>query len=349
MANLKVIAKWDIDKNNWIKYPQYSEYGKSFSVVEYDDITNSNKKINYIILNPGYRVENLFRTYKNVSERKAGGSTVLNHYSNFDGNYSVKLILVDADAPLVEQAKLLAKYIDRLSILPTTNSINLVGLSKGSVMDFYVPKFLKVLESFQKVNVFNVAAPYCGTKLASPLIFYPEVREFVISKFGDNKLSELVYKSLIDLYELYSSNSHMDYDISLPGGIPEDKKTYYDKSLIENVFCEENIDAIKHVNCFKNIITGIDDNTLKEAIKTLNINGIGLCILNEVFFENKSDGMVYIDTQRKVEDVLDIKSYQLRSAHHDVNGNPRVFNDVLNIVDDTIEEYDDKRKKLTII
>ena len=42
----------------------------------------------------------------------------------------LKLFLLDADAPLVEQSKLLASYIEFLASLPNTNSINLVGLSK---------------------------------------------------------------------------------------------------------------------------------------------------------------------------------------------------------------------------
>ena len=56
--------------------------------------------------------------------------------------------------------------------------------------------------------------------------------------------------------------------------------------------------------------------------------------------------MVYTSSQRKVEDVLDIKSYSIKS-HHDVNSNIRAFNEVLGIVDDTIDEFDDKNKILT--
>lgn len=139
----------------------------------------------------------------------------------------------------------------------------------------------------------------------------------------------------------------MDYDIAIPNGIPSSKFEVYDESFIKNIFSDSNTKSIKKIMSFKNIVTGIDNNTLKEAIKTMNFTGIGLCILDDLFFENKSDGMVYTKDQRIVEDILNIKSYKLKSSHHDVNSNIRVVNDVLSIVDDTIEESNEKRLILT--
>ena len=98
------------------------------------------------------------------------------------------------------------------------------------------------------------------------------------------------------------------------------------------------MEAIKKLQTFKNFITGIDHDTFKESIRTMNIVGMGLCILDDLFFEHQSDGMVYTDTQRVVDDVLNIKSQILKSTHHDVNSNIRAFNEVLASVDDTIEE-----------
>ena len=112
--------------------------------------------------------------------------------------------------------------------------------------------------------------------------------------------------------------------------------------LIEGMNIDE---AIKRLNSFKNVLTSIDSNVRKEAIKTLNFQAIALCLFDKMFFEGKSDGMVYTSSQRKVEDVLDIKSYSIKS-HHDVNSNIRAFNEVLGIVDDTIDEFDDKNKIL---
>lgn len=104
------------------------------------------------------------------------------------------------------------------------------------------------------------------------------------------------------------------------------------------------MEAVKRLNCFKNIVTGIDNKTLKEALFTMNYVGIGLCILDDLFFDNKSDGMIYTTSQRKVENVLDVVSYRLKSTHHDVYSNIRAINQLLEIVDDTIDEYVDRQK-----
>lgn len=245
---------------------------------------------------------------------------------------------MDADAPIIEDAKLFANYVEKLASLPNTNSVNIVGLSKCSVMNFYVPRFFKNSDTYKKTNIYNIASPYEGTKFAYPKIFYPEIKRVFKSDILCNTLVK-------NIYEKISSNSHMDYDIAIPGGIPAEKLHIYDESFIKNVFCTDNVEAVKRLNSFKNILTSIDSNVRKEAIKTLNFYGIALCLFDKMFFDGKSDGMVYTSSQRKVEDVLDIKSYSIKS-HHDVNSNIRAFNEVLGIVDDTIDEFDDKNKSL---
>ena len=342
MGKINSIAKW---KNNiWDMNPSLDEVGRSFSFGEYDWIVNDDGKYEYIIIANGSRVEDHSSDFINIKERKLRIDNVLTHYKRKNDNYVIKTFLMDADAPIVEDAKLFAKYIDILADRDNTSSINIINLSKCGVMGFYVPSFLKSSNSYHKTNIFNVATPYEGTKLASPLIFYPEVKQFISSKINNENISNVVYNKLIEFYESISSNSHMDYDIAIPGGIPNDKLKVYDESFIKNVFSSSNITSINRINSFQNILTGIDSNTLKEAISTVNFTGIGLCLLNDIFFEGKSDGMVYIDSQRKVENYLDIKSYQLLSAHHDVNSNIRVFNDILSIVDDVIEESKEKGK-----
>ena len=181
--------------------------------------------------------------------------------------------------------------------------------------------------------------------MASPKIFYPDVKKLIVSKLGDNKLSNSVYKALISFYESISSNSHMDYDIAMLGGIPDDKLHLYDDSLIKDMFSNQNINAITKVANYKNLVTGIDDKTLKESLKTMNLIGIGLCILNDWFFDKKSDGMVLTSSQRLVETHIEsLKSNTLISSHHDVASNDRVFKDILYIVNDTIDEENEKVK-----
>ena len=63
------------------------------------------------------------------------------------------------------------------------------------------------------------------------------------------------------------------------------------------------------------MITGINKNTLKEAMCTMSLSGIGLCLLDDMFFDNKSDGMVYVDSQRKVEKFILIQRRKSKWIH----------------------------------
>ena len=346
MGTIDIFAKWDLEKNDWTQSDNLKDIGRSFAIASYKRIINDNGKINYIIIDQGSRVENHSEDFSNIKETEVRIDNVISHYERCNGNYDIKLFLMDADAPIIEDAKLFANYIDYLASLPDTNSVNIVGLSKCSVMNFYIPRFFKNSETFKKTNVYNIASPYEGTKMASPLVFYPEIRRLVASKVSNEKLAQNISNKLVNVYEGISSNSHMDYDIAIPGGIPEEKLHLYDENFIKNVFCTDNVEAVKRLNSFKNILTSIDSSVIKEAIMTGNKQGILMCIFNEMFFEGKSDGMVLTSSQRKVEDVLDIKSHNIKS-HHDVNSNIRAFNKVLGIVDDTIDEFDDKNKILT--
>lgn len=346
MGTIDVIAKWDLEKNCWNTNPDINQYGRSFAMASYERIINNAGKINYIIMAQGSRVEDHSKNGLEIKEKKLRVDYMLSHYKNRNENYDIKIFLMDADAPIIEDARLFAKYIDSLAVMPNTNTINIIGLSKCSAMSFYVPQFFLRPESYEKTNLYNIASPYTGTKLASPLVFYPELQNVIADKVGDNKLSLLIYNCLVNMYEKISSNSHMDYDIAIPNGIPTSKFDVYDKSFIENIFSQENINAVKKLNSFKNLVTGIDSSTLKEAIKTMNFVGIGLCLLDDIFFDNKSDGMVYVDAQRKVEEVLELQSYRLESSHHDVNSNIRVFSNILGVVDDTIEEANERKRLL---
>lgn len=338
MGKIDIIAKWDLEKNKWTQSSDLKDIGRSFAIANYKKIINDNGKINYIIIDQGSRVEDHSKDFFNIKETEVGIDNVISHYERCNGNYDIKLFLMDADAPIIEDAKLFANYVEKLASLPNTNSVNIVGLSKCSVMNFYVPRFFKNSDTYKKTNIYNIASPYEGTKFASPKIFYPEIKRVFKSDILCNTLVK-------NIYEKISSNSHIDYDIAIPGGIPAEKLHIYDESFIKNVFCTDNVEAVKRLNSFKNILTSIDSNVRKEAIKTLNFYGIALCLFDKMFFDGKSDGMVYTSSQRKVEDVLDIKSYSIKS-HHDVNSNIRAFNEVLGIVDDTIDEFDDKNKSL---
>lgn len=111
------------------------------------------------------------------------------------------------------------------------------------------------------------------------------------------------------------------------------------------MFSEENINAQYKLRSHTNFMTGIDDNTLKESIHTLNFVGIGLCAVNDIFFDKKSDGLVTISSQRKIESFIpSIKPIQLDSAHHVVTSIDRIMNIILSFISDKIDEQEESRK-----
>lgn len=348
MGIINILGKWNLEQKDWVKSVTYYDRGRSLAFANYDQINSENgKDINYVIFAYGTRVEDHSKDYVNIKETMRHINKVIRYFEQTNKNVIIQLFLFDADAPILEDAKLLAKYIDGLSFIPNTNSINVIGTSKGGCMAFSLPKYFSRFTSFEKTNIYTVATPFDGTKLASPKIFYPDVKRLIKSKFGDNKFADLLYEKLISIYEGISSNSHMDYDIAMLGGVPDSKLHLYDESLIRDMFSSDNINAISRVSSYKNFITGIDDETLSEAIRTVNFEGIGLCLLNDLFFDKKSDGMVMTSSQRLVESAMEeygIKSHILTSSHHAISGIDRVMNDLLHVVDDTIGEQVDRAK-----
>ena len=348
MGIIDVKGKWDLEKNTWCYNPSYADYGRSFALTNYEEIINNpNKGIDYVIFAYGCRVEDCSKDFINIKETMCSANKILDYFKKGKKNVVVQIFLMDADAPIKEDAKLLAGYIDILSAHSKTNSINFIGLSKCGAMSFYIPRYFQKKSSFDKTNIFSVASPFNGTKMASPKILNLEIKKFIISKFGNNKFADAVYEKVISIYEGVSSNSHMDYDIAMLGGIPDSKLHLYDESFIGDMFSNENIAAIKKISTYQNLVTGIDDKTMSEALKTLNFAGIGLCVLDDLFFESQSDGFVTTSSQRVVEQYLDdsgFKSYILTSSHHAVGSNNRVFNEILHIVDDTIDFHNDRAK-----
>jgi len=346
MGTIEILGKWDLQNNTWNKLKLNRARACAFANYE-PIIGDMNEGVNYIIFAHGSRVENHSKDHFTINEKEAGIENIINYYKNRDKNIAIKLFLMDADSPIIEEAKLIAQQIDKLANDPFTNSINLIGLSKCGVMAFYVPKYLQTLQGINKTNIFTVATPFEGTKLASPSILYPELKHIMTSKLGNNILGKLAFNKAVSFYEYISSNSHQDYDIAIPGSVPEDKQHLYDPKLIKEVFSYENLEAISQINSYKNIVTGIDEQTLKEAIKSRNTIGIGLCLLNDVLFEKKSDGMVLTSSQKLVEDrFIDFKSHHITSCHHDILTIPRATKDLLHIVTDTIEEQNEKTKYL---
>lgn len=343
MGKIEAISKWNLDKNVWDDICDNTNRGRSFAFANYIDANLSCPNIDYIIFASGTRVEDWSNDYINIKDKKLRMDKWIDFFSNTSKDICLKQFLMDADAPILEDAKLLARIIDSLSIMPNTRSINVIGLSKCGAMVFNMPKYFKQISSFSKTNIYTIATPFIGTKIASPKIFYPELKQIIESKLGKTHISNFVYQELISFYSKISSNSHMDYDIAKLGGIPDDKLNVYDRTLVENMFSSNNLNSITKLNSYKNLVTGIDTKTLRESIKTLDFAGIGLCIMNDLFFDERSDGMVEVSSQKIIDSRMhNMKSHIIPSSHHSIYTNNRVISEILHIVNDTIDEQDER-------
>lgn len=347
MGVIQYASKWDLNQNAW-KTPEGDEIKRSFGIAG-DTISreklfkNTFEKVNYVIVSYGSRIEDHIVDKDHIRDDSFNIDKINAYFSKTTHNVVIEYVMLDADAPLKQDAIRIAEHIIELSKKSNTRTINLVGLSKGGMINMYVPSLLTE-DSRKKTSIYNVATPYVGTLMASPLYFYPKVKELVQSKFGDNRSSEIIYKVLINFYESISSNSHMDYDIAMKDGVPSNKLDYYDKTFVENVFSKENIEALKQIYGVHNFVTGISKGVFSRAMKDWDYMAIGLCILNKWFFNGESDGFVKSSEQYIIEDHLDfVKSMNLSSSH--VFFNNHELYKVLQCIYDSINEYGHQRKR----
>lgn len=344
---VETLGKYDIKTDRWRKPLSIYEQGRSFSIGTFDIIKNNdNDDYNYIIIQRGARLENLTKNMEIITEEKAYLDKIISYLKTKNNNYIIKTYCMDADAPLVKQAEYLADYIDNLALETKAKSINLIAISKCGAMNFYIPKNFKNTESFKKTNLYTVASTFESNVLASPKLVYEKLKKLIYAKLGDNILANKVLEKILSIYYSVNSNSHMDYDIAYIDAIPEEKRHLADSTFIQNIFSKENLDGVLKLNCYKNFITGITDKTFKYALKTTNFYGMGLCILDDIIYDKKSDGMVPISTQRKVESYIDTKSFKLDSAHHDVMSIQKSINDICYVVNETINEQKENKVKI---
>ena len=344
MGTINIIGKWNLKENKWSK-PKSNEYGKSFSYATYKPILNdpNNNQINYIIIANGTRLEQHSKDFKTIDEKELRIDYVQKYLEKQKENYQIISLFMDSDAPIIEESKLFSSHIDSLAQNENTKSINIISVSKCGTMSFYVPRYFQNEESFEKTSLHNIAVPYQGTKFASPFVIFNEVKSFLNAKLGKNELSKQSYLALLKMYKNICSNSHMDYDIALPGGVPIEYNHQYDRSFIRNIFSKENIESIKKVHLFKNYTTEIDEKTFLEALFSLNLKGMGLCLFDEFFFHGKSDGLTSLHSQKSVEQALNIKSSHLKSMHHDVTSIPKVYDVLLKDIDESIQNLRQKK------
>lgn len=179
-----------------------AEKGKALSVVSYRDVIHdeSTHGIHYILIDDGYRVENVSKDAQTVSDRKDGIKNVINFFEKKRANYRIELLLVDNDAPLKEDGKYFAHYIEKLAQNEDVLSINYIGFSKCGVIGFDMIKYIHSPESLAKANIFCVSSPYTGTILASPKILEMEAKRIIEAKLGQTVFAERVLNALLGFY-----------------------------------------------------------------------------------------------------------------------------------------------------
>lgn len=342
MGTIESIGRWDLEHNLWIT-PNKEMYGKSFAIANYSPIQNNeHSEYDYFILCEGVRVENGSSDNKTIKESYGGVSTLIKQFEGYSRNIIIKQIMCDNDAPLSQQGALLATQINQIAPNPYINSINVLGHSKCAVMCFDMIKHLHEV-SLSKTNLYTNSTPFQGTLLASPKLLFEDLESVVNSKINNSFISKKVIDIIRTIYPLISSNSHMDYDISLPNGIPEEFLHLYDPLLIENIFSEENLNAIQRLHSYHNVYTKIDKNTLRTAIKECNFAGIGLYILDELLFNKGSDGFVTFDSQSSIERHIPVNSIYLQASHHGLFTSTSLISDYMHRIKDNLDEDEEKR------
>ena len=345
MGKIDIIGKWDMDNFKWFIPTIKKVQGRSLAIVNYSPvICNPNMANDYIVFCTGSRVENFSHDAKTASSKKENMQYAINYFENIHKNTYIKMILLDADAPLKESGRKISSYIDILANNRKSNSVNLIGFSKGGVMCFDMIKILKSPHTLQKTNLFTVATPFSGTVFGSPQLIYEKLNQYFYNLIGNTNIARIISKTLMPIYNTISSNSHMDYDIAIPGSIPESLMDFYDPTLIKNIFSNENINAVKKLMSYKNIYSGIDEDTLKECFKNRDFLGIALCLLNYIIFDKPADGLVDLDSQKSIERYYKgISTSTISSTTHSLFSNPRAFHELLWIINDTIDETNEKK------
>lgn len=176
MGVIHVISKYK--DGDW-KIANNDERGRSLAIANYRPIIhNDSADFHYVIISYGSRVEDYSKDTIYIKDTKAQIMKIKKYFATqSNSNIYLKFLMLDADAPLIEQVKQLASYIDDCSKDEHVKSLHILGQSKCGVMNMYLPRYFNNPRSFEITNIYNLSTPYVGTLLASPLVFYPMVHE----------------------------------------------------------------------------------------------------------------------------------------------------------------------------
>ena len=341
MSKIDIVGKWDLNNNNWYDPYTENERGSSLALASLKNVkVNDNYNYEYFIFCPGTRLEDESKDSKTISDGAENIDKAQKFFGKLDKNIQIKLLLLDADAPLKEESIFLGNHIDSISSNPHIKSINIIAHSQGAALAFNSLKYIRKPLALSKTNLFTTAVPFKGTIMASPLYLYPRLEDIIKNKISNEFLVQRLMEGLTKLYESFSSNSHMDYDIAIPGGA----NSKYDKSFIKNLLSEENISMISKINSYHNIYTKIESDTFKKCLKTGDLTGMVLCLIDDIVFTEKSDGIVPLSSQQALENLNPegLKIHQVKSSTHNIFGNVQDAYEVFSIINDEIDETKEK-------
>lgn len=356
IAYCKPIAKYDLKYNNW-KKAEKADYGKSFSVVQYNTRfgkKQQNNEFEYYVIMNGMRPENYSKT---GSSTGWGMNKFLEVIDEIDANIKVACILMDIDGPLEREAKLMAEYINKIKENPKCTKVNILGISKCGTMLVSMLKYLSDT-NLEKLNAAAYMAPYLGTIFASPVKLYKKIDDTIEIVHGKLVKKMLPYlenikpytknikeagNGLVDnLKQVHwnvFSRSHMDYDISeIEGqGVPKEHMDRYDSGFLINLFDNKTLERLNTIN-FTNITTRCSEKILSDAILERNINKGMLYLSSKVIFDDEiSDGMVSLKSAQYIEQIcnkkgIKIETKEVKNGHHDIASDKRIISDVIEII-----------------
>lgn len=338
MAKVIPVQKYDITSGSFCDNISKKDLVNSLSYVreEYTSDETDNT-YEYIIFANGFRAKDISIDGTNIYGANNFAKRIINYFKRKNKNVVVIHILVDNDAPLDLESRVIANHVDELAKLDRVKSINLIGHSKCGVMFFNMPKYFKNNLSFEKSSIYTSAAPFQGCLIASPKLFLHQVKEAIFSRLPE-PFSELTYNAIKSYYHYSSSNSHMDNDIALPG-TEIDK---YDPNFIRRTFDRVNIESIKRVRHFHNFITAIDDSSIFKSLRRRDFTSVGLCLMDRFFMEETTDGFIEVKSQESIGRKLDTPTIKINSATHNYLAN----DEELIIILDTVNRYlDEDREK----
>ena len=345
MKTIIPLGKYNLKTNKFEENVLDCEKNKALSYIENRVIYDENDEtFEYIILASGNKVKDISKDGTNPIKEYAYEESISRYFKDKKKNCIIIHILVDMDAPLDEESRLLAEKIDEIAKDPRANTINLIGHSKCGTMFFNMPKYFQNELSFKKSNIYTSAAPFQGCLLAAPKLFLRQVKETINTSLP-KPLNTLVYKALKKYYSNVHSDSHMDYDISKQGYSAE----RYDPTFIAGMFDLENIQAIKRVNYYHNFSTGIDDKSFIKALRRRDYLSIGLCLMDRFFMRETTDGFIEVKSQESVEQYVDIKSTRISSATHYYLGNYDELGVILDVVNRKIDQIKELRKQKVMV